>query len=65
MRHCPVCGADLSERDPRAKACSPAHRREINRLRRLLDGEADGPYRTLGEYLARGRKVRANRSSEA
>lgn len=64
-RRCPVCGTDLSDRDPRTVTCSPAHRREATRVRRLLSGQQDGAYRTLAEYMARGRKVRANRSSEA
>lgn len=60
-RRCPVCGASLADRDPRARACSPAHRREVARLRRLLSGERDGFYGTLTEYTSRRRrKVRAN-----
>ena len=64
-RRCPICGVDLADRDPRTMTCSPAHRREAARVRRLLSGQGDGPYRTLGEYMARGRKVRANRPSGA
>lgn len=62
-RRCPICGTSLEDRDPRTKACGPAHRRELSRVRRLLSGEADGFYGTLGEYMARQqRAVRANRS---
>lgn len=64
-RRCPICGASLEDRDPRARACGPAHRRELSRVRRLLSGEPDGFYDTLGEYMARGqREVRANRSHQ-
>jgi hypothetical protein len=62
-RGCLLCGADLTGRDPRTVTCSPAHRRELSRIRRLVSGIPDGPYRTLGEYLSRARKVRANRSA--
>ena len=64
-RRCPICGVDLSERDPRTRACSPAHRREASRLRRLLSGQSDGPYRSTAEYTNRRRRVCANGANEA
>jgi hypothetical protein len=57
QRGCPICGADLSARDPRTRACSPSHRREINRVSRLLNGETVDGYRCLRDYLDRDRRA--------
>lgn len=59
-RLCPVCGEALDGRDPRTLTCSAKCRRERRRVLALLSGAGDGPYRTLAEYEARRRKVRAN-----
>jgi hypothetical protein len=61
MRRCTVCGASLEGGDPRTLTCSPACRREAGRFRAVLAGRGDGPYRTLGELVARRSRVRANR----
>ncbi|HKO38866.1 MAG TPA: hypothetical protein VJU14_10905 [Solirubrobacterales bacterium] len=60
-RICPICGADLSGHRTDAEVCGDRCRRERNRLRRLLAGEGDGPYRTVEDYLNR----RHSRASDA
>lgn len=65
QRCCTICRGSLQGRDPRALTCSPACRRERNRLRRLLDGQSDGPYATHADYIARAPRVRAKRPAGA
>jgi hypothetical protein len=54
-RTCVACGTSLAGRRPQARFCSPACRREANRLARLAAGEADGQYLTLEQYSNRRR----------
>jgi len=48
-----MCGASIDGRRRDALVCGPACRRERSRLRALLRGRGDGPYETVGAYLAR------------
>lgn len=58
-RICPICGADMSGHRADAEVCGNRCRRERSRVRRLLIGKGDGPYRTVEDYLNR-RRSRAN-----
>lgn len=59
-RTCKACGCSLAGRDPRARTCSPACRREAARIARLCGGLPDSGYLTLAEYLARRRRCVQN-----
>jgi hypothetical protein len=59
-RACVVCGADITDRRSEATTCGDACRRELNRTRRLLRGEADSDYQNLADWLNR-RRIRAGR----
>lgn len=56
---CIVCGKSLRHQRRDARCCSPACRREAARYRRVLAGEGDEPYSTIGELRER-RQRRAN-----
>lgn len=60
-RVCPVCGESLEGRRADARYCGSVCRREARRVRALLTGRSDGPYRTLREYVNR-RQRRAKRA---
>lgn len=56
LRRCQMCGVSIDYLRSDAETCGPACRRERNRVRRLLAGEADGPYRNLQQWLDRRRR---------
>jgi hypothetical protein len=56
-RVCAVCGASLEHLRSDATYCSPAHRVEASRRRRLQAGPVDG-YADASAYLARHRRTK-------
>jgi hypothetical protein len=57
IRCCVICGASLRGRRSDARHCGAPCRAEASRLRRLLDGKPDGPYRFVHQRLdAMGRR---------
>jgi hypothetical protein len=55
-RTCPICGTSLDRLRRDASYCSPAHRVEASRRRRLESGPVDG-YEDLASYLGRQRRT--------
>jgi len=55
-RRCEWCDESLAGRRADAEVCGPECRRERSRVRRLLAGKGDGPYRSPRQYLDRLRR---------
>jgi hypothetical protein len=51
MRSCVICGAALEGRRADAKHCGAPCRAEASRLKRLLNGNKVGPYRSVNQRL--------------
>lgn len=51
MTPCALCGTDISDLRADAVFCSPAHRAEASRLKRLLCGQEVDGYRSVAERL--------------
>jgi hypothetical protein len=55
-RRCELCHAPLRHKRTDALYCSPSHRAEASRLRRLRNGQQVDGYATLAAYVNRGRR---------
>lgn len=56
MRHCPICGGEMSHHRVDAFVCGPSCRAELSRIKRLLSGQPVDRRESLADHLESRRK---------